>query len=91
MRVVATTASELGQACSRLVDVIDQGDLRHIGQAELNGAIHAASTRPLGDVWAWSRKSSSANISPLVSATLALSAAMTDFGASPVIVLPAVA
>jgi hypothetical protein len=41
------------------------------------GAIHAARTRPLGDAWAWSRKNSSANISPLVSVTLALSAALT--------------
>jgi len=29
----------------------------------------------LGDVWAWSRKSSSVDISPLVAGTLALGAA----------------
>lgn len=72
-----TNAVELGQACSRLVDVIAEGNLRHIGQAELTEAIRAAATRPLGDSWAWSRKSSAGNISPLVSATLALSAAQT--------------
>ena len=71
------SAQEHAQACSRLVDTINEGNLRHIGQAELSGAIRAAATRPLGDAWAWSRKHSSANISPLVSVTLALSAAMT--------------
>jgi hypothetical protein len=41
-----------------------------------HAAIRIARTRPLGDAWAWSRKNSTGNISPLVSATLALSAAV---------------
>ena len=77
IEVTMLSAQEHAQACSRLVDTINEGNLRHIGQAELSGAIRAAATRPLGDAWAWSRKHSSANISPLVSVTLALSAAMT--------------
>lgn len=75
--VQKTNAGELGRACQRLVDAISEGTVRHIGQAELTGAIRAASTRPLGDVWAWNRKDSSSNIAPLVAVTLALSAAMT--------------
>ena len=31
-----------------------------------------ATKRPLGDAWAWSRKNSTVDISPLVAATLAL-------------------
>lgn len=90
VEVLTVTAQEHAQACGRFVDLIGEGNLRHIGQAELTGAVRAAATRPLGDAWAWSRKSSSANISPLVSVTLALSAAMTAPDSTPVIVLPAV-
>jgi hypothetical protein len=70
--VKTLTAGEHASACARIVET-----LRHLGQPELTNAVRAAATRPLGDAWAWSRKSSSANISPLVSVTLALSAAMT--------------
>jgi hypothetical protein len=34
-------------------------------------AIRGATTRPLGDAWAWSRKNSDVDITPLVSCTLA--------------------
>ena len=66
-----------GRACGRFVDAVEEGTLRHRGSSSLGAAIRAARTRPLSDAWAWSRKDSTANISPLVSATLALSAAMT--------------
>jgi hypothetical protein len=70
-------ASEHARACARLVDAIEQKVLRHVPDDALMGAVCSAQTRPLGDAWAWSRKNSSGNISPLVSATLALSVAMT--------------
>lgn len=60
------------QACGRLVDAVSEGNLRHLGSLDLWNAIRGAKTRPLGDRWAWSRKSSSVDISPLVAATLAL-------------------
>jgi hypothetical protein len=34
-------------------------------------AVRGAVTRPLGDSWVWSRKSSAVDISPLVAVTLA--------------------
>jgi hypothetical protein len=37
-----------------------------------NAAVAGAMTRPLGDAWAWSRKNSTVDISPLVACTLAL-------------------
>jgi phage terminase large subunit-like protein len=76
--VIAFTASEHGAACGRLVDAVSEGTIRHVGDPRLVASIRAAATRPLGDAWAWSRKSSSDNISPLVSVTLALSAAMVQ-------------
>lgn len=76
--VDTVTSSEHGQACGLLVDAVNEGVLRHLGSAELANAIRGASTRPLGDAWAWSRKSSSVDISPLVASTLALWAAMGE-------------
>lgn len=70
--VVTVTAKEYAQACGHLYDQVDQGRLRHLGSAELANAVAGAATRPLGDAWAWSRKSSSVDITPLVAATLAL-------------------
>jgi len=64
------------QACARLVDAVNEDNLRHLGSLDLLNAIRAAKTRSLGERWAWKRASSSADISPLVAATLALSAAM---------------
>lgn len=77
VEVQTLSSAEHAQACGRLVDSVNEGVLRHLGQAELTNAVRSAQTRPLGDAWAWSRKNSSVNISPLVSVTLALSAAMT--------------
>jgi hypothetical protein len=77
VEVETLNAQEHAQACGRLVDVVEQGILRHLEDEKITGALRSAKSRPLGDAWAWSRKNSSVNISPLVSATLALSAAMT--------------
>jgi hypothetical protein len=38
-------------------------------------AVKGAKTRPVGDAWAWSRKMSKADVSPLVAATVAPSGA----------------
>lgn len=73
LEVVATSARDLGQACGLFVDQVTQATLRHIDQAPLNDALAGASTRPLGDgAWAWSRRSSQVDISPLVATTLAV-------------------
>ena len=77
VEVTLMTSAEHAQACGKLVDAIEEGNVRYPTSPELHSAVRAAKTRPLGDAWAWSRKHSSANISPLVSVTLALSAAMT--------------
>ena len=65
-------APEVAQACGSLVDVVSEQRLRHRGSQDLWNAVRGASTRALGDRWAWSRKSSSVDIAPLVAATLAL-------------------
>jgi len=69
-------SEEHAQACGQLTDIVTQRTLRHLGSSEIGNAVRGAATRPLGDRWAWSRKSSSVDISPLVAATLALSSAI---------------
>lgn len=75
VRVETVNSTEHGQACGRLVDMVADGTLAHLGSDELRDAVRGSKTRQLGDAWAWSRKNSAVDISPLVAATLALGAA----------------
>ena len=70
-------AREHSQACGAMYDLVIAGDLRHLDQPQLNAAVAGARKRPSGDAFAWSRKGSSVDISPLVAATLALHAGGT--------------
>jgi phage terminase large subunit-like protein len=70
--VETVSAPDHAKACGLLVDMVDGEALRHLGSAELTSALKGATTRPLGDAWAWSRKNSTVDISPLVASTLAL-------------------
>lgn len=65
-------ASEFAAACGLYFDSVMGQKVRHPNQPLLNTAIDAARKRPLGDAWAWGRKSSDADITPVVSTTLAL-------------------
>jgi hypothetical protein len=66
-------AREMSSACAQFLQAAtDSRDLRHLGQAEVNAALAGARKRPLGDSWAWTRKGSGVDISPLVACTLAL-------------------
>lgn len=76
--VKALDAQEYARACGTLVDSCKQDVLRHLGTSELAGGIRSAVTRPIGDAWAWSRKLSPLDISPLVSTTLALWGLVTE-------------
>jgi hypothetical protein len=70
--VTPLTAREHAQACGLFFDLVAQAGLRHLGTSELDAAVQGAAKRPLGDAWAWSRKTSGVDISPLVASTLAL-------------------
>src|SRR4029077_15111154 len=75
------TAADNAKACGLLVDLAVNEQLRHLGSSELTAALKGATTRPLGDSWAWSRKNSAVDITPLVAATLALWARPRSAGA----------
>lgn len=78
--IVEVSVEEHAAACGRLVDRVNEGEVKHLGSAELANAIRGAATRPYGDAWLWSRKSSAVDISPLVGATLAVDAAANTDG-----------
>jgi phage terminase large subunit-like protein len=68
---VLISSREMTQACGALYDDWVNDNFRHLDQAPLNAAIGGAKKRPLGDAWAWHRKDSTVDISPLVAVTLA--------------------
>jgi phage terminase large subunit-like protein len=71
--VTVTTARQMGAACGGFFDAVMDGAVRHLDQPLLNVALSLARKRTIGDQgWGWSRKDSESDITPLVTATLAL-------------------
>lgn len=70
--VKTLTGQEHAEGCGVLFDAVEQRTVRHLGTPELTAAVRGAARRPLGDAWAWSRKSSAVDICPLVGCTLAM-------------------
>ena len=63
---------EMAQACGAFHEaVVERQAFRHLDQKPLNSALAGARKRPLGDAWAWHRRRSDVDISPLVAVTLA--------------------
>lgn len=71
INVTTLNAREYANSCGELFDAVQQDKLRHRGDRPLSSAVRGATTRNLGDAWAWSRRSSVVDITPLVSVTLA--------------------
>ncbi|WP_433519050.1 hypothetical protein ACQP2T_28135 [Nonomuraea sp. CA-143628] len=65
------SVQDVAAGCGQLADAVRQGTLRHIGQELLETAVRGVKTRPLGDAWAWGRRVSTVDISPLVACTQA--------------------
>lgn len=68
--VTCVSAQEYANACGHFVDLVEQAAFTHLGTGELAAAVRGATKRPLGDKWAWQRRSG-VDISPLVAVTLA--------------------
>jgi len=85
VRLHLITGREYGGACAaclKAVNAVERDGLRHLGQAPLTTATGAAKKRDVGDgAWAWGRKASDLDISPLVAVTLALHGLMVYGGA----------
>lgn len=78
IKVIQSTAGDMGKACGLLFDDSMAGRLSHAGQPQLNQALAGAKKRAIRDAgaWGWDRKNPDVNLAPLVAATLA------RFGAS---------
>lgn len=71
-KFVKASTRDVTAAAGGFLSAVREGRLRHRGQFELNAAVAGARRRDVGEAWAWGRKGSGADISPLVAATLAL-------------------
>lgn len=73
IEVTVTSTKQYGMACGKFYDLYDEGILRHPGQPQLTSATEIATKRILAEtgMWGWARRDAG-DISPLVSATLAV-------------------
>jgi hypothetical protein len=62
------------QACGAMYDAISSATVTFRSDRAFDAAIHGAVKKVVGDMWAWSRKGSIGDVTPLMAATLALRA-----------------
>lgn len=72
VNVTTVSARDVAQACGAFHDAVVDGNVAYRRQRALDDAVQAATVRPLGEAWAWDRRSSDGDITPLVAVTLAL-------------------
>jgi hypothetical protein len=80
------SAYDFALATAGFLDAVKARDLSVWPHPALDEAVAIASTRPLGDGFAWSRRASAGSVAPLVAATVAL----WGVGHLPVVVRPQV-
>ena len=85
LQLVEVTTGDYADACANfLAAALDRRMRYPAPETSLTDAVADARTQPMGDRWKWSRKNStSADISPLVAATLALWGAQSTGDRSP--------
>ena len=77
MRLRVVNTVEVLDACADFFKAVLDRRLVHGSYSELDAAVAGAVKRPVGDRWAWGRKQSEADISPLEAVTLAAWSAQT--------------
>jgi hypothetical protein len=65
------TSSVYAAACARFLDDVTHRRVQYRIHPALDAAVEAAAVRPLGEGWAWGRRTAAAPICELVAATLA--------------------
>jgi phage terminase large subunit-like protein len=68
---VLVTGREMAQACGAFHEAAVEARFHHLDQDSLNTALRGARKRELADAWAWHRRNSNVDITPLVACTLA--------------------
>lgn len=71
VRLKQISTAEVCDATADLFSRVREGSARHGNFPDLNDAVEAAVPRTVGDRWAWGRKQSTDNISPLEAVTFA--------------------
>ena len=66
------TGAVFAEACGAMSSLVDDGAIRHRGQADMTEAVAGLAVKPSGDVDVWSARKSSVNIAPFRAATCAL-------------------
>lgn len=72
LEVETVTGQQYAAACGLFLEEVLARRLRHLDDPLLTAAVGSGAKRPLGDAWAWSQRQSTADITPLTAATLAL-------------------
>lgn len=72
VEVIEVSVSDHARATGQFIDAVNAGTLRHLGQQSLRSAIAGAQLRASGDAELWGRRTSSADVTPLVAASLAM-------------------
>jgi hypothetical protein len=81
--VIRMSAGDVATACGQFYDAVTETRLRHLDDPILNLAVAGAAQRPLGDAWAWNRRTATSNVSPLIAATNAAWLASTTSAHEP--------
>lgn len=72
--LAASGGRDMTIACAKFFDAVMDGSVRHTDQPQVNVALSVAGKRDVmqGVGWAWNKKTAEADITPIVSQTLAL-------------------
>jgi len=88
LRLTKVAGREMAQASVAFAAAIHNGSIRHLDQPDLNAAVNAAKRRQVGDLWAFGRRGSFTDISPLIAASLAAWGHAQNAGRAPQIIDP---
>lgn len=70
--VVPVDSGDLPGACGSFFDAVVEASIEVRSDTDLDAAVQGAAKRPVGDAWVWGRKTSRADISLLMAATVGL-------------------
>lgn len=70
VQVALLDTAQVLDAHANLFQLVQDGKFQHARYPELEAAVSGATTRAVGDRWAWARRKSAADISPLEAVTL---------------------
>lgn len=76
--LAAAEGRDMAIASGKFFDAVVAGSVFHTDQPQVNVALSVARKRPLAGGWAWNRKDAGSDITPVVSATLALWGAQSE-------------